>query len=229
MKISKALRGNRDLPQLEAVSLAAATAGSGTDYEQIIAVIPDLTQNGPSGSAGMQANNAMQIRWLTLCWNAAITGANTNYCTIQMKQRRAGALLVNTTSATAVTAGSAQTITVGASGAVNCYVGQSLDISGGTGTAETVIVTGYDPVANKITAYFANAHSSTYNVVATPLAQYSYTSGNNETAWVKHQLKALVNTVQPGDVIALARVSAGTGLATPIGYAGVEWVEAGPQ
>lgn len=229
MKISKALRGNRDLPQLETVNFAAASAGSGSDYEPILAVIPDLTQGGPSGSAGMQANNAMSIRWLTLCWNAAITGANTNYCSIQLKQRRGGALLVNTTSSTVVTAGSVQTITVGAGAAVNCYVGQNLDISGGTGTAETVVVTGYDPVANKITAYFANAHSSTYNIVSTPLAQYSYVSGNNEVAFVKHQLKALPNTIQPGDVVTVARVSAGTGLATPIGYANIEWVEAGPQ
>jgi hypothetical protein len=229
MKISKALRGNRDLPQLEAVSLASATAGTGTDFEQIVAVIPDLTLGGPSGSAGMQANNAMQARWFVLCWNAAITGTATNYAALQFKQRRAGVLLTNTTSSTVVTAGSIQTITVGSGGANNCYAGQSLDVSGGTGTAETIVVTGYNAAANTITAYFVNAHSSTYNVVSTPLAQYTYTNGNNETAWVKHQLKPLVNSILPGDVITVVRVSTGTGLATPAGYAAIEWVESGPQ
>lgn len=231
MRISKALRGNRDLPQLEGASLVAASAGSASDagFEQVIAVTPDLTKSAPSGSAGMQANNTMQIRWLLLTWLAAITGAATNNCTVMLKQWRAGALLTNTTSSTAVGAAGSATITVGAGGANNCYVGQYLDISAGTGSPETIVVTAFNAVANTITANFANTHSGTYNVISTPLAQVTYASGTNDAARVARQIAALPNSIKPGDVITIARLSAGTGLATPAGAAAIDWVESGPQ
>jgi hypothetical protein len=231
VKISKALRGNRDLPQLESAGLVAASAGTASDaaFEQILAVIPDLTKSAPSGSAGMQANNTMQVRWFLLTWLAAITGVVTNNCAVQLKQWRGGAVLTNTTSSTAVGAAGSATITVGAAGANNCYVGQYLDISGGTGTAETIVVTAFNAVSNTITANFANTHSGTYNVVSTPLASVSYGNGTNDAARVARQIVALPNTVKPGDVLTVVRVSAGTGLATPAGSASIEWVESGPQ
>jgi hypothetical protein len=231
VKISKALRGNRDLPQLESTSVAGASAGTASDaaFEQVIAVIPDLTKSAPTGTAGMQANNAMQIRWFLLSWLAAITGAATNNCSVQLKQWRGGAVLTNTTSSTAVGAAGSATITVGAGGANNCYVGQYLDISGGTGTAETIVVTAFSAVGNTITANFANTHSGTYNVVSTPLASVTYANATNDAARVPRQIAAFPNTVKPGDVLTVVRVSAGTGLATPAGSASIEWVEAGPQ
>lgn len=230
MKISKALRGNRDLPQVESINLnALAGAGSGSDYEHVIVALPNLRQNAPAGTAGMYADNTMQIRWCMLTWEANLTGANTNNVTIQFNQRRGGNFLVNTTSSTTVTAGSLATITVGAGAAANCYIGQSLSVSGGTGTPETVVVTAYNPVLNTITAYFVNAHSGTYNVVAAPLATITYASGTNDSAWITRQLVPVQNTIKPGDVITVQRISNGTGLATPAVTVGVEWVEGGPQ
>jgi hypothetical protein len=229
MKMSKALRGNRDLPQLEAITFAAATAGTGTDFEFQIATVPNLRQGAASGTAGMQADNTMSVRWLVLNYMAAITGTATNYATMQLNQYRAGVVLTNTTSATAVSvAGSVVTITTAASGALNCYVGQYLNLTGGTGTAETIVVSAVVD-ATHITAYFANTHSGTYTLTSAPLATYSYVSGNNEVKLVNHQLAALPNTIKPGDVLTVSRVSTGTGLATPIGYAMIEWVEGGPQ
>lgn len=224
MIISKATRGKRDLPQMESVSIVAATAGSGTDFENIIVSLPKLAQGAPSGTAGEQGDNTMVVRWFNLTWAAGVTGANTNTATIQLNQRRGGALLVNTTSSTAVAAAGSATITVGASGAVNCYVGQYLNISGGTGTPETVVVTAYNAATNTITANFANTHSSTYNVVSTPLASVTYVSGTNDSAFAPRQVAALANVIKPGDALTVSRVSAGTGLATPAGEAQIEWV-----
>ena len=230
MKISKALRGNRDLPQMEAVSLAASAAGSATDYEHVITNLPKLTQGASSGTAGMQADNSMSVRWFSLVPEAAITGAATNNYAMKLMQRRAGVVLTSTTSSTAVTpAGSVVTITTAASGALNCYVGQSLDLTGGTGTAETIVVSAVVD-ATHITAYFANTHSGTYTLTSTPLAQVTYASGTNDAAWVARQIACLPNTVKPGDTLTVARVSSNsTGLASPIYTANVEWVEGGPQ
>jgi hypothetical protein len=230
MKMSKALRGNLDLQQIETYALPALSAGSAADVEHVIGYVTDLTAGAPTGTAGYQAYNAQQIRFFTMVWEATMTGQATHYFTIQFKQYRAGALLVNTTSSTTVAAGSVQ-ITVGSGAAVNCYVGQYLDISGGTGTAETVQVTAFDPNANKITAVFANSHSGTYNVVSTPLASRVYNaSGVTDAAWTPRQLAALPNTLKPGDVITVKRLSNdSTGLASVAATVGYEWVCAGPQ
>jgi hypothetical protein len=230
MKISKALRGNLDLQQIECLNVAAASAGSGSDFEHVIGYVADLTQGGPSGAAGMQAVNYQQIRYFTMVWEATMTGQATNYFTINFNQYRAGALLVNTTSSTSVSAAGSATITVGSGGAKNCYIGQYLNISGGTGTAETVQVTAFNANSNTITAVFANTHSGTYNVVAAPLATLAYSSSSvTDSKFVPHQIKALPNTVQAGDVITVARVSTGTGLASVAATFGYEWVCAGPQ
>jgi len=231
MKMSKALRGNLDLQQIECYALPALSAGSAADVEHVIGYVTDLTQGGPSGAAGMQAYNGQQIRFFTAVWEATMTGQATHYFTLQFKQYRAGALLTNTTSSTTVSAAGSAQITVGSGAAVNCYVGQYLDISGGTGTAETVQVTAFDPVGNKITAVFANTHSGTYNVVSTPLAQRVYNSSSvTDAAWVPRQIAALPNTLKPGDVITVKRLSNdATGLASVAATVGYEWVCAGPQ
>jgi hypothetical protein len=228
MRISKALRGNRDIPQLEGITQAAVAAGSAADYEHVITGLPKLYTGAPAGMADAAADNTMIARWFLLTYEATLTGAATNYFNFQLNQRRAGALLVNTTSSTAVGAAGLNTITVGASGAVNCYVGQFLNITGGTGTAETVVVTAFNAVANTITANFANTHSSTYNVVAAPLASISYQNGTNEIAWVTRQISCYPNVIKPGDVLTLSRVSSNsTGLAQPLVTAEIEWITSG--
>jgi hypothetical protein len=231
MKMSKALRGNLDLQQIETYALPALSAGSASDVEHAIGYVTDLTKGAPSGTAGFQAYNAQQIRFFTLVWEATMTGQATNFFTMQFKQYRAGALLVNTTSSTTVSAAGSVQITVGSGAAKYCYIGQYLDISGGTGTAETVQVTAFDPVGNKITAVFANTHSGTYNVVATPLASLAYSSSSvTDIAWTPRQLAALPNTILPGDVITVKRLSNNaTGLASVAATVGYEWVCAGPQ
>lgn len=224
------MRPNRDLPQIEGINLnAQAGAGSGADYEHAIVALTNLRQGAASGTAGMQADNSMVIRWCMLTWEAALTGVATNNVTLNFLQRRGGSLLTSTTSSTAVAAAGSATITVGASGAVNCYVGQYLNISGGVGTAETVVVTAYNAALNTITANFANTHSGTYNVVAAPLATITYASGTNDSAWISRQIAALPNVIKPGDVVTLQRVSNGTGLATPAVTVEVEWIEVGGQ
>lgn len=230
MRMSKAMRANRDLPQLEGINLNSQSAsGSGADYEHAIVTLPNLHQGAASGTAGMQADNSMVVRWCMLTWESALTGAATNNVTLNFLQRRGGSLLTNTTSSTTIAAAGSATITVGASGAVNCYVGQYLNISGGTGTAETVVVTAYNAVANTITANFANTHSGTYNVVSAPLATITYANGTNDSALVARQIAAVPNVIKPGDTLTIQRVSNGTGLATPAALVQVEWIETGGQ
>jgi hypothetical protein len=228
MKMSKALRGNRDVPQVESVSTLAVTAGTGTDYEHIIAALPKLYTGAPTGNADFVADNTMTVRWLNITYEAAVTGQATNYYALQLNQRRAGALLVNTTSSTAVSvAGTSVQITVGANAANYAYVGQYLNITGGTGTAETVVVTATDG-ATKITALFANTHSGPYNVIAAPLATVTYSSAPvADVAWISRQIACLPNSIKAGDVLTVSRVSTGTGLAQPAGEFQIDWINAG--
>lgn len=107
----------------------------------------------------------------------------------------------NTTSSTAVGGAGSATITPASMHGI--FVGESLAISGGTGTAETVVVTAVTNTT--FTATFAGAHSGTYNI-----ASASY-AGPFE--------------LQEGDVLSLQRISNNvTGLATPVGLIQVEWV-----
>lgn len=226
MRISKAIKNNRDLPQLECISLAAASAGSGSDFEHVIVALPTLRQNAPAGTAGMQPDNTMSLRWVSMVFEAAITGANTNNATFSINQRRGGSLLINTTSSTVVTAGSVQTITVASMN--NIFINSSVLISGGTGTAETVVVQNINYGAGTFTAFFANAHSGTYNVTSSPLATITFASGTNAAQWVPIQLVATpLNVIKPGDVLTCQRTSAGTGLATPAACIILEWASAG--
>lgn len=108
---------------------------------------------------------------------------------------------VNTTSSTAVGAAGSATITPASMHGI--LVGESLSISGGVGTAETVIVTAVTNTT--FTAVFANTHSGTYNIQS---ASYS---GPFE--------------LQEGDTLSFQRLSNNaTGLASPAGLIQIEWV-----
>jgi hypothetical protein len=74
-------------------------------------------------------------------------------------------LPVNTTSSTTITAGSGVIVTPAAM--TNIFAGTQLRFSGGTGTAETVVVTAV--TSTTFTATFANNHSGAYTIV-TPTA-----------------------------------------------------------
>lgn len=220
MRMTEALRSNRDLPQLEGINLnAAAGAGSGADYEHAIVAVPNLAQGAGSGLAGATPQNTMQIRWIMLIFEAVLTGANTNNVTYNILQRRNGAFLVNTSSATTVVAG---TQAVTPASMTNITVGTKLTFSGGTGATETVTV--LSTTQTTFTATFANGHSGAYTIVSAPLATITFASGTNAAAFVPVQLKANPgNAIAPGDVITLQRTTAGTGLATPALTVTIDW------
>lgn len=220
----KLIGRNRDIPQLEAYAGASVTAGSANDFEHIIAVVPDLTYLASTGMVGDIPLNVMSVRFCVLVFEATLTGANTNYCTFNFNQRRAGSLLVSTTASTAVAAAGSVVITPASM--ANIAGGVPLNISGGTGTAETVIP--YSITSTTFTANFANTHSGTYNIISAPLASIAFVSGTNASAYVPIQFPRIANTVKAGDVITIARVSSNsTGLASPAYYAAVDWSAAG--
>jgi hypothetical protein len=220
----KALGRNRDIPQLETYSGVAVNAGTSSDFEHIITALPDLTAGAPSGGAGNVPSNAMSIRYCLLTFEAAITGAATDNCTFKFRQRRGGTLVATTTATTAVASAGLATITPASM--ANIFAGQSLDISGGTGTAETVIV--QKTTSTTFDAVFANTHSGTYNIVQTPLASITFDNGVNAAAWTPLQFTAKRNIVQRGDVITVQRVSStSTGLASPAYEAAIDWASAG--
>lgn len=221
----RALGRNRDIPQLETYQGVAATAGTGSDFEHIIAVLTDLSTGAASGSVGDLPNNTMSIRNITLTFESAITGANTDTCTFYVRQYRSGSLLASTTASTAVTGAGSATITPASMAGI--FVGQRLSISGGTGTAETVNVTAV--TSTTFSAVFANAHSSTYNIVQAPLVTLAFVSGTNAAAYtpISFSITRGSNTVRGGDVITIQRVSAGAGLATTAYAASIDWVPSG--
>lgn len=223
-RFARALGRNRDIPQIEAYSGAAVAAGSAADFEHAITTIPDLTAGAPSGASGDIASNAMRIRFLSLTFEAAITGQATNNCTFNFRQYRGGSLVATTTASTTVSAAGSATITPGSMAAI--FVGQTLAISGGTGTAESVVVTAV--TSTTFTTVFANTHSGTYNIVQAPLATITFASGTNAAAWTPIQFAALNNIVQHGDVITIQRASSNaTGLATTAYLAQAEWTPIG--
>lgn len=69
---------------------------------------------------------------------------------------------VATTATTAISAGA--TVAVTPASMANIEVGMALNINGGTGTAEDVVVTAV--TSTTFTATFLNAHSGTYNLVS---------------------------------------------------------------
>lgn len=225
--IEKSMGRNRDLPQLEALNFAAAAAGSAADFEHIAGVLTDLTAGAPSGTNMMgSTNNSMYIRNITLTWEANLTGAATNNFTINVNQYRAGALLVNTTSATTVVA---STMAVTPASMANIAVGIQLVFSGGTGATETVTV--QSVTSTTFTATFANGHSGAYAIASAPLATVTYANGTNDTKWVqRNMIVQKTNFIKGGDVLTVARVSSNaTGLASPIGFLNIDWITSRPS
>lgn len=220
MKGTRMLRPNRDTPQLEGINLnAAAAQGSGADYEHAIVAMPNLAQGAPSGLSGAIPQNAMQIRWIMLVFEANLTGAATNNVVYNVLQRRNGAFLVNTTSPTTITAGT-QAVTPASMN--NIFPGTKLTVSGGTGAAEVVTVASVTNTT--FTATFVNGHSGAYTLVSAPLASITFSNGVNATAWVPVQLAATPNNVLlAGDVITLQRFTNGTGIATPALTVTIDW------
>lgn len=227
-RLNRELGRNRDIPQLEATRFLAASAGSATDFENVLGMVPDLTVGAPSGVSFMgTSNNTMSIRNIGITWEAAITGAATNNFTMNVNQYRAGALVVNTTSATTITAG-VNVVTPASMAGI--YSGQALYFSAGTGAAETVYV--YNVTSTTFTALFANGHSSSYTITTPALASITYASGTNASKWVPVTLTLTqkTNFIQKNDVLTIARVSSNsTGLASPNGVVQIDWIPGGPQ
>ncbi len=225
--LEKSMGRNHDVPQLETLRFAAASAGSAADFEPVIVPLTDLTVGAPAGTNMMgTTNNSMYVRNITLTWEAALTGAATNNFTINVNQYRGAALLVNTASATTITAG---TRTVTPTTMANIFVGTQLVFSGGTGATETVTVLAV--TATTFDATFANGHSGGYALTSAPLATITYGNGTNDAKWVQRALTVQkVNFIKGGDVLTLARVSSNaTGLASPAGGVVIDWVPSSPH
>jgi hypothetical protein len=216
---------HRDMPLSPAGFLvAAAAAGSASDYEHVLAVVPDLTKLAGSGQAGDLPLNAMALRMVMLVPEANLTGVVAHNFTWNVLQKRGAALLVNTTTSTAVASPGSVAITPGAM--TNIFVGTQLLVDSGA-SAETVVVTAV--TATTFTATFANTHSSTWNVVSAPLASVAYNlTSVTETALTPHQIAALKpNILLPGDIITFQRVSNdSTGLASPAVTVQLDWAPA---
>lgn len=159
---------HRDIPLGPSLLIPAASAGSASDYEHIVHIVTQLAQGASSDTVSDLPLNEVNVRNVLLCFEAGITGAATNNFTLDLWQKRAGALLVNTTPPVSTTAstsvGSAGSATITPASMANIAVGTQLYISGGTGTAETVTVSAV--TGTTFTATFANTHSGTYNITS---------------------------------------------------------------
>jgi hypothetical protein len=219
-QLSEFMGLHRDLPIGPAMLIPSATAGSATDYEHVLAVVPTLTVLAGSGQAGDLPLNAMALRLVALITEANLTGAATNNFSWQVLQKRGAALLVNTNTSTAVSVAGSTTITPGAM--TNINVGTQLLVDS-AGNAETVVVTAV--TSTTFTATFANTHSSTWTIVSAPLMSITYASGTNETALTPHQIASLApNILLPGDILTFKRVSSNsTGLASPAVTVQLDW------
>ena len=112
---------------------------------------------------------------------------------------------VNTTSSTAIAAPGSTVITPASMYGI--HVGDTISITGGTGTAENVVVTAV--AAKTFTATFANTHSGTYTIQTVTSASAPF-------------------TIRGGDVLSWNRLSNNvTGIATPVGQICLDWVPAG--
>jgi hypothetical protein len=228
MRMTRALGSNRDLPQVESFYSASAAAGTGTDYEHPILVIPDLTKLLiPSGSAGDQPYNDLYVRSLMITPEAAVTGAATNNYLWGFRQYRAGSVInqINTTNTGSISTG-AQTVTP-ATGTLMQYiaVGTVLHIAAGGGTAEDVIVTAVTSAT--FTATFGFTHTAGTAITGVYLAATWYNGGTvTEAAYTTRQYTPIPNQFLPGDVLTFRRISYGTGLSggSPNVTAIAEWV-----
>lgn len=223
-QLSEFIGLHRDLPIGPSLYVAAGTAGSANDYEHVLGVVPDLTKLAGSGQAGDLPLNAMTLRMVALVTEANLTGAATNNFTWNILQKRGAALLVNTSTSTAVS--SAGSVAITPSAMTNIFVGTQLLVDSGA-SAETVVVTAV--TSTTFTATFANTHSSTWNIVSAPLVSIAYTSSSvTETALTPHQIAALKpNILLPGDILTFQRVSSNsTGLASPALTVQIDWAPA---
>ncbi len=115
------------------------------------------------------------------------------------------ASMANTTSSTAVSVAGSTVITPAS--IYGIHVGDTLSITGGTGTAEDVVVTAV--TAKTFTATFANTHSGTYTIQTVAATSNPF-------------------TIIGGDVLTWNRISNNTtGIATPVGTLCIDWVPAG--
>ncbi len=172
----KWLGHHRDLPIAAGEQFTSATAGTGSDYEHVIFALPNLALNVASGTASDLPVNSMNVRSINLTTEANLTGTATNYMTWNFWQKRAGAILVSTSSSTTVTA---STMAVTPASMSNIYVGSQLIFAGGTGATETVTVASLTPTT--FTATFANGHSGGYTITSAPLATATYTTTSSST------------------------------------------------
>jgi hypothetical protein len=213
MRIDEFLGLDRDLAFGPTLRLPSAAAGSAADYEGTLLVVPDLTKLASTGRAGALPLNALRARLAIWTVEATLTGAATNNFAWQILHKRAGALLVNTNTPTAVAAPGSVVITPASM--ANIFVGTALLVDS-AGNAETVIVAA--TTATTFTATFAQTHSSTWTIVSAPLAAVTYANGTNETAFVPRQTATqyTANAIHPGDILTFKRVSSNaTGLASP--------------
>lgn len=209
--LSKSDGLHRDIPLGPSVPIPAITAGSAADREIPLVVVPDLTKIAGSGQAGDLPLNAMAVRAIIWTVETTLTGAATNNFSWQVLQKRAGALLVNTTTSTAVS--SAGSVTITPSAMTNIFVGTQLLVDTGA-SAETVVVTAV--TSTTFTATFANTHSSTWNVVSAPLASVTYATTSSSTT-----ITSGVKTVTPASMASIyvgtqLNFSGGTGSAETV-------------
>lgn len=219
-QLNEFLGVHRDIPLGGTRYVANAAAGSAADYEHVLDILTDLTKLAGSGQAGILPLNAMTVRAVLWCVEATLTGAATNNFSWQVFQKRAGALLVNTNSSTAVASTGVATVTPASMS--NISVGTQLLVDTGA-SQETVTVSAV--TATTFTANFAQTHSGTWNIVSPPLVSVTYASGTNDTALVPRQTTALVpNVLVAGDILTFKRVSSNaTGLASPAVTVKVDW------
>lgn len=222
MRLERGLGRHTDAPQLESTLCPASAAGAGTDFEHLIAALPNLAQGAASGTSGFIATDRMFVRWVTLVAEAVITGVVTNNFTLNINQKRAGALLVNTTIGGASPVGPGAQVTVPLASIANVTPGMMLTFSGGT--PESAQVQSVNAAAGTIIVNLVNAHNNGTAVVATPLATITFAAGTNAAALTPIQLACVPNEIAPGDTVTIQRVSAGTGLASPALSAQLEWV-----
>ena len=225
--LSRILGSGFDLPQIEALSVAAA--GATADYEHPLLVVPDLTVGAPTGEAGNMPSNDLYIRNLLLTTEAAITGAATNNCLLGFRQYRAGSVVnqINTQNTGAISTGSQTVTPVTGTLMAGIKVGTVLHIAAGGGTAEDVKVTAVSYSAGTFTATFGFTHNANTAITGVYLAAVWYDgSGVTEAAFTTHQLTPLPNQFLPGDVLTFRHLHYGTGLSggPPALCAFAEWV-----
>jgi hypothetical protein len=225
MQLDKVLGKHRDITLFESINLnSSSAAGASADYEHIIFMLPQ--PQGAAGTLGDLPINALNVRSISVGFEGAIAGAATNNFTLNFWHRRNGNLLVNTTSATAITAGNGVSVTPASM--ANILPGALLVISGGTGTTETVSVLSVTPTS--FVANFSSDHSGSYTITSAPLTTITYSAGVNETQFVPHQFNVPINQanmIVSADCITIQRVSNGNGMASPSLTVGLDLVPAG--